>query len=70
MAAKKRTNEVEISYSDAIGEIENIIAGLSRGNVDIDTLPAQVKRGTELIAICRNKLRDTEESVNKVFKEE
>lgn len=71
MAQKKRTKEeTEISYNEAIGEIETIIAELSRGSVDIDTLPSQVKRGTELIAKCRGKLRETEEAVNKVFKEE
>lgn len=70
MAQKKRTNEeTEISYSQAIGEIETIIAELTRGSVDIDTLPAQVKRVTELIAKCRGKLRETEEAVNNVFNE-
>lgn len=69
MAQKKRNSTEEISYSAAMDEIEKIIAELSKGSVDIDTLPAQVKRGAELIAVCRNKLRETEESVSKIFNE-
>lgn len=69
MAQKKRTPESEISYSTAIDEIEKIVAELSNGSIDIDSLPAHVKRGAELIALCRNKLRETEESVTKIFNE-
>lgn len=68
MAQKKRIKE-EISYTDAIAEVEKIIAELSNGKVEIDTLPTHVKRGSELIELCRNRLRETEEALNKVFKE-
>lgn len=69
MAQKKRISEDNISYSVAINEIEEIVAQLSDGTIDIDTLPAKVKRGAELISLCRNRLRETEESVAKILDE-
>lgn len=60
----------EIPYSQAIGEIKEIVAKLSSGEIDIDTLPKEVKRGAELISMCKKRLRTTEESIDKAFKEE
>ncbi len=62
--AKKKEN---ISYSDALKEIEEIIASLSSGDIDINILPEKVKRGSELIAYCRERLKESEESVNKLL---
>ncbi len=47
----------EVSYADAIAEIEAILDKLSKGNVDVDTLAADVKRAAELIELCRGRLR-------------
>lgn len=58
------------SYSDAISEIEAILERFNREEFDVDTLAAQVKRATELIALCREKLRKAEDDVAKVLKEE
>ncbi len=63
MADKK----IDLSYSEALKEIEEIIASLSESNVDINKLPERVKRGAELIAYCREQLSASEESVNKLF---
>lgn len=64
------TKNEEIPYSQAIEEIKEIVTKLSSGEIDIDTLPAEVKRGAELISMCKKRLRATEESIDKVFKEE
>lgn len=60
----------EISYTDAMAEIETILAALREENTDVDTLTAKVKRASELIELCKAKLRKTEDEVEKLFGEQ
>ncbi len=62
--------EREISYTEAIAEIEKIMTKLRGESVDVDTLTAEVKQASELIELCKQRLRTTEEEVNKLFNEE
>ena len=43
-------------YGAAIAELEQILAELERGSVDVDRLGAQVKRASELIRFCRERV--------------
>jgi exodeoxyribonuclease VII small subunit len=56
-------------YSEAIAEIEEIIKKIEQEELDVDELSNQVKRVSFLINYCREKLRNTEEEVNKILKE-
>lgn len=60
----------EITYKAAITEIETILGRIEEGELDVDELTVNVKRVTELLNICREKLRKTESEVNKILKEE
>lgn len=57
----------EIRYSEALEELEGILASIESGNVDIDTLSQRVTRATELIKICRARLLKVEEDVKGVL---
>lgn len=57
MAKKKLT------YSEAVAEIEQILSRLRGEQIDVDTLAAEVKRATELIAQCKAQLTDVEKAV-------
>ena len=57
MAKKKLT------YTEAVSEIEQILARLRGEQIDVDTLAAEVKRATELIAQCKAQLTDVEKAV-------
>ena len=57
------------TYSEAIAEIEAILERFNHDEFDVDTLATQVARATELIALCRAKLRKAEDDVAKVLKE-
>lgn len=59
----------KISYTEAIAEIEAILEKFNNEQFDVDALAAQVKRATELIALCRKKLRKAEDDVAKVLNE-
>lgn len=60
----------EIPYTEAMAEIEKIMSKLRGENIDIDTLTAEVKRASELIEMCKQRLRTTEEEVRKLFNDE
>ncbi len=62
MPAKK-----DISYAEAIGEIEKILARLRAEEMDVDSLAAEVKRATELIAGCKKRLLKAQEEVAKIL---
>lgn len=58
-----------LSYQDAFEELKRIVADLEEGEVNVDELSEKVKRATQLISVCKSKLTDTEEDVNKILKE-
>lgn len=59
----------KISYTDAMAEIEKILAELKGDNIDVDTLTEKVARASSLIELCKNRLRATAEEVKKLFEE-
>lgn len=60
----------EISYNDAIAEVEQILASLGDGTADIDSLSERTKRATELIAAARAKLRKAENEISALLDEQ
>ena len=64
MTARKET-----SYSEAIGEIEEILTQIENEELDVDELSLKGKRVASLIRLCRDKLGKTEAEVEKILKE-
>ena len=58
-----------MSYKEAMQEIEAILRSLREEQNSVDALAERVARATELIALCRTKLRKAEEDVAKVLEE-
>ena len=56
----------EISYTEAMAEIERILDRFRREEMTVDVLTQEVKRATELIALCREWLSKTEEALKKI----
>ncbi|MGQ1948584.1 exodeoxyribonuclease VII small subunit [Geofilum sp. OHC36d9] len=59
----------ELSYNEAISEIEEILEQMENEEMDVDDLSEKVKRVSQLILKCRKKLTQTEEDVEKILKE-
>jgi exodeoxyribonuclease VII small subunit len=59
----------EINYTDAFDELQEIVSDMEDGQINVDELAQKVKRATELIRICKNKLTATEGDVQKILKE-
>jgi len=64
MAEKK-----QIKYGDAVVEIESILDKIENEELDVDELTAKVKRVSELLSICKERLHSTEEEVEKILKD-
>lgn len=58
-----------LSYSEALAEIELIVDKIENNELDIDDLAHNVKRVAELIKFCKAKLKTTEEEVEKILKD-
>ncbi|MDO7849548.1 exodeoxyribonuclease VII small subunit [Hymenobacter sp. M29] len=56
-----------LTYREAIEELETILRALETDAVDVDDLTARVERSAELIRLCRQKLRHAETSLDRVF---
>lgn len=59
----------EIKYTEAYEELQDIVADIEEGEISVDELSKKVKRATELIRICKSKLKETEGDVNKILEE-
>ena len=57
----------ELTYTEAMAEIEKILGRLRSEEMNVDGLAAEVKRATELIASCKARLRKAEADVSKVL---
>ncbi len=64
------TDKKKITYSEAIREVEEILSRLNNEELDVDRLAAEVKRASELIALCRTKLRKAEEDIAGIIRRE
>lgn len=59
----------EINYTEAFRELQTIVAEIEDGQITVDELSEKVKRASQLIRICREKLSSTEEEVSRILQE-
>ncbi len=56
-----------VKYEDAILQIEGILKNIRSGEISVDELSSEVKRATELITLCRERLHKAEDEVKKII---
>ncbi len=56
-----------ITYQQAIEELEIILSKMENNELEIDHLSNQVKRASELISFCKEKLKKTEKDVGAIL---
>jgi exodeoxyribonuclease VII small subunit len=67
MTAKKGTGEApEASFTEAMRELEAILARIEGEEVDLDRLAAELGRAAELLELCRGKIRKAELEVAQI----
>ncbi|NDW13165.1 exodeoxyribonuclease VII small subunit [Bacteroides sp. 214] len=63
MATKKET------YSQAIERLEEIVALINSGELEVDALSEKIREANELISFCNKKLTQTAGEVEKLLEE-
>jgi len=63
------TSKKNVSYKEAINEIEEILRQLENNELDVDELSEKVKRVSLLVTLCKEKLHNTEEEIDKILKD-
>ena len=59
----------EMTYSQAIAELETIVKEMQGENCSIDNLSKYTSRSLELLKICKAKLLTTDEELKKILAE-
>jgi exodeoxyribonuclease VII small subunit len=62
-------NEEHFSYKAALAEIESIVQQIEKEALDVDELNEKVKRAMFLLKICKDRLKNTEEELNRNLEE-
>ncbi|MCB1035702.1 MAG: exodeoxyribonuclease VII small subunit [Acidobacteria bacterium] len=56
----------ELSFSEALEQLEEILGRIEGEEIDIDELAAELRRGAELLELCRGKIRRAEVEVTQI----
>ena len=59
----------KITYTEAKKEIEKIVSLIESDELDVDQLTKYVKRASELVGFCKQKLIETDVELQKVLDE-
>lgn len=59
----------EMTYKQAVTELENIVRKMESDNCDIDQLSAYTSKALDLLKFCKEKLFKTNEEVEKCLEE-
>jgi exodeoxyribonuclease VII small subunit len=69
MTAKKADSRESIGFGEAIEELEAILRRVEAEEIDIDQLAEELKKATELLDICRGKIRKAEVEVTQIVQD-
>jgi len=56
----------ELKFGDAMDELEAILRRIEEEEIDIDSLAGELKRATELLELCRGKIKKAEVEVTQI----
>lgn len=55
----------ELTYTEAFGQIQAIVKRMEDADISVDDLADHIKQASKLIKICKDKLTNIEQEVNK-----
>lgn len=61
--------EKELTYTEAVTELEEIVRRLQSSDCEIDRLREYTARSVELLRLCKEKLFKTDEELKKLLEE-
>lgn len=57
----------ELTYTEAVAELEAIVAKLRADNCDVDSLTSMTRRAAELLTSCRARLTATDTELRAIL---
>lgn len=57
------------TFNEALEELEVILKDIESGKMEVDKLTVKVKRAAFLLDICNNKLKKTEEELDRIVED-
>ena len=57
-------------YEEAVRQLEKIVDKMESGELDIDSMAAQLKKAQELVKLCKDKLKRTDADIQKLLEKE
>ena len=60
----------EIKYEEAVRQLEAIVNKMEDGELDIDSMVAQLKQAQELVKLCKQKLKRTDNEIQKLLEKQ
>ena len=60
----------EIKYEEAVRQLEAIVNKMENGELDIDSIAAQLKQAQELVKLCKQKLKRTDNEIQKLLEKQ
>ncbi|BBA28767.1 exodeoxyribonuclease VII small subunit [Prevotella melaninogenica] len=57
----------DIKYEEAVRQLEAIVDKMERGELDIDSMAGQLKQAQELVKLCKQKLKRTDDEIQKLL---
>ncbi len=63
-------NKKNLTYKQALIELETIVSEIEQGKIDLDQLVEKVKRAKQLFNYCYTKLRSIKTEVDNIFEQE
>ena len=59
-----------MTYSQATQRLQEIVASLESGTLNVDTLAAQIKEAQQLLAFCKERLTATTQELENILNNE
>ena len=59
--------KLKLTYESAFKELNGIVKDIEQENIQLDELSTKIVRANELIAFCKERLRQTEEEYQKAI---
>ncbi len=69
MSRDDRQSPADLSFSEAMDELESVLRRIEGEEIDIDELGAELGRAAQLLEVCRKKIRRAEVEVRQIVEQ-
>lgn len=58
----------KINYEEAVKQLEDIVAKMEDGEMDLESMTTQLKKAQELVKLCKDRLTQTDKDIQALLK--